>query len=159
MTIAWPLRIYYDRSCPLCARELHALSDHDVFGRLQLVDCSPTGFHDEDLDRAGITPAQAMTLIQARDADGRWIHSVDVFEAAYGAVGLQRLAQMWAHPWLRPVWDAIYPWVARHRMRLSALGLDRPFGWAVRRAAARAAARSRACADGACALPDTGHGC
>lgn len=159
MTIAWPLRIYYDRNCPLCARELHALSDHDVLGRLELVDCSPAGFCDEDLERAGITPRQAMNLIQARDAEGRWIHSVAVFEAAYGAVGLERMARMWAHPWLRPVWDAIYPWVARHRMRLSALGLDRPFGWLVRRAAARAATRTRGCVDSEqlCQLPGPRH--
>ena len=153
MNITWPLRIYYDRNCPLCRRELHALTDNNVHGRLELVDCSPAGFRDEALEQAGITPQQAMTLIQARDANGRWIHSIAVFEAAYGAVGLERMARMWAHPWLRPIWDAIYPWVARHRMQLSALGLDRPFGWLMRRSAERAAKRARACAAGQCALP------
>lgn len=157
MNIAWPLRIYYDRNCPLCRRELHALSDNDVFGRLELVDCSPAGFRDEALEQAGITPQQAMTLIQARDAEGRWIHSVAVFEAIYGAVGLHGMARVWAHPRLRPVWDRLYPWVARYRMPLSRLGLDRPFEWLVRRAAGRAAKRARACAAEHCSLPANAH--
>jgi predicted DCC family thiol-disulfide oxidoreductase YuxK len=158
VNIAWPLRIYYDRRCPLCERELRALFDNDVQGHLLLVDCSPPDFHDAALEQAGITPQQAMTLIQACDAQGHWIHSVAVFEAAYAAVGLDRMARMWAHPLLRPVWDAVYPWVARHRMRLSALGLDRPFGWLVRRSAQRAAVKARACSAGSCALPPSAHG-
>ena len=36
----YPLTIYYDASCPLCAAEMHALRDEDHACRLRLVDCS-----------------------------------------------------------------------------------------------------------------------
>ena len=152
MTVAWPLRIYYDRSCGLCRREMHALAEFDGQGRLQLVDCSAPGFADADLAAAGISVAEAMTIIRARDAVGRWLRGVEVFEAAYGGVGLQGMARAFAHPRWRPLWDRFYPWIARHRNGLSRLGLTAPYGWLVRLAARRAQRRSRACADGVCDL-------
>lgn len=147
MNIAWPLRIWYDRSCGLCRTELHALRDHDTEARLELVDCSAPGFADAELDAEGVSAAQAMAWIHARDASGRWLRGVDVFEAAYAAVGLHGMAAAWGHPRLRPLWNRLYPFVARHRQRLSALGLSRPYGWLVRKAAGRAMARSLACTD------------
>ncbi len=56
-SIQWPLRIYYDRSCPLCAHEMHALLAHDRLGNLQLVDSSASDFSDADAQAAGITAA------------------------------------------------------------------------------------------------------
>jgi predicted DCC family thiol-disulfide oxidoreductase YuxK len=156
-TRAWPLRIYYDARCPLCERELGALSRNDVHARLVLVDCSGADFEDADATRAGLGAALMMRRIHARDADGRWLVGIDVFEAAYRAVGLERIARAWGHPVLRPLWRRHYPWVADHRMRLSRLGLDRPLGWLVERIARRAAARACtpgvACVEGACATP------
>lgn len=154
-TPAWPLRIYYDAACPLCAHELHALRDHDREGRLELRDCSSPDFRDADLDAAGLTPGLLMRRIHARDADGRWLVGIPVFEAAYGAVGIASVAALWGHRWLRPVWDRLYPWIADHRMQLSRLRLDRPFEWLVRalaRRAARRAERAAACADGGCRI-------
>gem|GEM_PF-222777 len=153
-TRAWPLRIYYDARCPLCERELGALARHDVHGRLLLVDCSGLDFADADAARAGLAADLLMRRIHACDADGRWLAGIDVFEAAYRAIGLASIARAWAHPLLRPLWDRLYPWIADHRMGLSRLGLDRPFGWLVgqlsRRAAARANAAQARCALGAC---------
>jgi predicted DCC family thiol-disulfide oxidoreductase YuxK len=154
MNVAWPLRVYYDRSCGLCRREMHALAEFDAEARLELVDCSVPGFADADLAAAGIPVAEAMRIIQARDAEGRWLRGVEVFEAAYGGVGLPGVAEMFAHPWLRPLWDRAYPWIARHRYLLSRLGLTAPYGWLVRRAACRASLRSRGCADGVCDVRD-----
>ena len=154
MSVVWPLRIWYDKGCALCRRELHALADHDVLGRLQLVDCSPPGFDDPLLVAAGVTPAQAMDIIHARDAHGRWLSGVDVFVAAYGAVGLHSVAAVMAHPRLRAAWDWLYPHVARNRGWLSRAGLDRPLGWLVQRAAARALKRSRGCARQQCDAPE-----
>jgi predicted DCC family thiol-disulfide oxidoreductase YuxK len=153
MTATWPLRIYYDASCPLCREEMHALKDHDAAGRLALVDASAPGFTDPDLVAAGIPRADLMRLIHARDAAGRWFIGVEVFQLAYGAAGLHGMAALWANPRLRPVWDRLYPWVARLRQPLSWLRLNRAYGWLVRRAAARAQARAGACAAGRCDLP------
>ncbi len=153
MSATWPLTIYYDRSCPLCREEMQALKDHDREDRLRLVDASAPGFQDPHVAAAGLSPAELMRLIHARDAAGRWYVGVPVFELAYGAAGLAGIARFWGHPRLRPLWDAAYPWIARLRQPLSALRLNRAYGAWVRRAAARAPRRSQACRDGACRLP------
>ena len=153
MTAAWPLTVYYDASCPLCREEMHALAAHDGEDRLVLVDASAPGFSDPDLAAAGIPGQELMRLIHARDAQGRWFIGVAVFEQAYAAVGLHRVAALWGHPRLRPFWDRAYPWVARFRQPLSRLGLNKAYGWLVRRAAARAQRRAQACAQGRCELP------
>jgi predicted DCC family thiol-disulfide oxidoreductase YuxK len=153
MNAAWPLVIYYDASCPLCREEMHALKDHDTEARLRLVDASPASFADDHVAAAGIARADLMRLIHARDAAGRWFIGVEVFELAYAAAGLNGIARLWANPRLRPVWNRLYPWVARLRQPLSWLRLNRAYGWLVRRAATRAQARAAACATGRCDLP------
>lgn len=153
MNATWPLVIYYDASCPLCREEMHALKDHDANARLSLVDASAPGFTDAHLAAAGIPRADLMRLIHARDATGRWFIGVEVFELAYAAAGLHGIARLWAHPRLRPLWNRLYPWVARFRQPLSWLRLNRAYGWLVRRAAARAQARAATCATGRCDLP------
>jgi len=149
-TVQWPLRIYYDRSCPLCAHEMHALIAHDAHANLQLVDSSAADFADADAAAAGITPADMSRLIHACDANGRWIIGVEVFVLAYQAVGLDSIARLWAHPWLRPIWDRFYPWFARNRMALSRLGIAPLYGWLIEGAARRAARRSAQCAQDRC---------
>ncbi len=42
----YPLTVFYDASCPMCASEMHALRDLDREGRLELVDCSAAQFSD-----------------------------------------------------------------------------------------------------------------
>lgn len=153
MTVAWPLRIYYDAGCPLCAQEMDALACNDVFARLDLVDCSAPDFQDSLLDEAGISATQAMDFIHARDADGRWLKGVAVFEAAYSAIGVHAIARLLAYRGLRPFWDWLYPRIASKRRSLSRLGLNRLFGRLVSMAARRAAKRAIACDAG---VRDTG---
>jgi predicted DCC family thiol-disulfide oxidoreductase YuxK len=154
LTATLPLTIYYDASCPLCRKEMHALSDHDVRAQLQLVDCSSPGFRDPEVDRAGFQTQALMALIHAHDADGRWFIGVDVFVLAYRAVGIDTIAGLWSNRWLRPIWDRTYPWIARHRMGLSKIGFTTAFGWLVAWSARRSLARSQACHDGVCKRPD-----
>lgn len=145
MTVAWPLRIYYDARCPLCAQEMTALAANDTLARLQLVDCSAPDFEDVLLKQAGVSAKQAMDFIHARDAQGQWLKGIAVFEAAYAAIGVQAIARLLAYPMLRPVWDWLYPRVANNRMWLSRLGLNRLFGAVVAWIAKRAATRAMAC--------------
>ena len=152
MNIVYPLRIYYDASCPLCRTEMNTLKQYDQEKRLQLVDCSPPEFSDAFAQEAGYGRRAMMRLIHARDANGTWLIGVPVFEAAYGATGITGMQNMWANPLLRPLWDRIYPWVADNRMFLSKLGITKIFGWMVKRAAKKAAAKSQACANDMCEL-------
>jgi len=117
----FPLTIFYDASCPLCAGEMHALKRRDAHGRLELVDCSAPDFDESVLAGLPIKREDLMTLIHARDAHGRWFAGIEVFELAYGAVGLDVMSGFWGSRMLRPVLNRIYPWVARHRQALSRL--------------------------------------
>ncbi|RRD58734.1 DUF393 domain-containing protein [Comamonadaceae bacterium OH2545_COT-014] len=110
MPATYPLTLYYDASCPLCAAEMHALLQRDAHGRLRLVDCSPPGF---DGAPAGCTQAELMRLMHAQTADGRVLVGVPAFEAAYAAVGRQRVARALRHPLLGRLARALYPHLAR----------------------------------------------
>lgn len=146
-----PLTIYYDASCPLCANEMHALKAADDDSKLVLVDCSRPEFDDRPFADYGITRESMMRLIHARDADGRWLRGVDVFEAAYDAAGFAALARLWGHSRLRPWWEKLYPWVARNRNALSRLGLPHLFRLLTRNARRRSAsAAAHGCSTGVC---------
>ena len=122
--VEYPLTVFYDASCPMCASEMHALRDLDACGRIVLVDCSRPDFRGDGLKEHGITREALMRLIHARDANGRWLIGIDCFEAVYRAAGLERAARVWGSPRLRRALDRIYPWIARNRQLLSRLGIN-----------------------------------
>jgi len=146
------LTIWYDASCPLCATEMHALQRHAGAESLRLIDCSPPGFRDEDVAAAGFARADLMRLIHARDSEGRWLRGVEVFERAYRLAGIPGVADVFAHRRLRPLWDRLYPLIARHRMLISRLRLGALYSRTIDWAARRAARRARSCAGGRCGV-------
>ncbi len=146
--VAYPLTIYYDASCPLCRSEMSALKSRDRADRLRLVDCSTPAFADASVQLAGLSQGDLMHRVHARDAAGTWLRGVDVFEAAYRAVGLRVLAFVWGCRLWRPLLNRAYPWVAQHRQLLSRLGLP----IVVRAGISALGGRGSACETGACAL-------
>ena len=120
--IRYPLTVFYDASCPMCANEIVALQERDRGARLEIVDCSAPDFDKDVLAGTGITRTELMTRIHARDAHGRWLVALDAIEAAYRAVGLEQAAQFWGSRRMRPLLDPLYRWVARRRQALSRLG-------------------------------------
>lgn len=138
--IRYPLTVFYDASCPLCATEMHGLHKLDAAGRIELVDCSAPEFSDEGLRAEGITRASLIRRMHARDARGRWLVGIDAFEAVYRAAGLEGVARAWASPRWRPLFDRLYPWIARYRQFLSRLGLHHLVRCVIRAAASRRAA-------------------
>ena len=141
--IRYPLTVFYDASCPMCAGEMQALKnlDHE---RLELVDCSAPDFDETVLAGIGITRADLMARIHARDAHGRWLVALDAIEAAYRAAGLERAAALCGSRGLRPLLDPLYRWVARRRQVLSRLGKGVPARRLIRDAASRRAADGQA---------------
>jgi predicted DCC family thiol-disulfide oxidoreductase YuxK len=148
--VAFPLTVYYDGSCPLCSSEMHALKTADGDKKLLLVDCSRPDFDDRPFAADGVTRAAMARLIHARDATGRWLVGPEVFEAAYAAAGFPMMARLWGSRRLRPLWDRLYPWVARHRRLLSRLGAQHVFRALARHAARRSAAAATCGANAGC---------
>jgi predicted DCC family thiol-disulfide oxidoreductase YuxK len=120
--IRYPLTVFYDASCPMCASEMLALKQRDRESRLVLVDCSAAEFDAQVLAGTGITRTELMARMHARDAHCRWLVALDAVEAAYRAAGLERAAQFWGARGMRPLLNPLYRWVARRRQALSRLG-------------------------------------
>ena len=123
LAIRYPLSVFYDASCAMCASEMNALKARDFTGMLQLVDCSAPEFSDEGFLAEGITRTALMARMHVRDASGQWFVAMDAFEVVYRAAGLERAASLWGDRRWRPFFDRLYPWIARYRQPLSRLGL------------------------------------
>ena len=163
--LAWPVQVYYDASCRLCAAEMHNLRVRDQAGRLAFVDCSAPGF------AGGPAPtAQLMQAMHCQDARGQVFAGVDAFRVLYHAVGLHGVQRTLANPLVSRLSRRLYPVLARHRQQLPAWLIAPLFERAARQAAEHAAARaaaeqaaqnaardaaqrSQACAQGWCELP------
>lgn len=138
----WPLTLYFDGDCPLCAREIkllraHATSHaaaHATAAKLQLVDISDEAF---DAQALGFTREQMAFVLHARFDDGTWVTGLDATLWSWRAAGLGR----WAAPlsWrpLRPLLTLGYRLFCRWRPHLA--WLPHPEG-------------SRRCRDGSCTV-------
>lgn len=81
-TPEFPLQIYYDGSCTVCAHEVERYGRMDRLGNLVLVDISDPGF-DPALFR--ITREQFMYQMHAIDRKGTVFRGVDAFWAIWQA--------------------------------------------------------------------------
>ncbi len=147
----YPLTLYIDGACPMCAAEARMLASRDRHQRLRFVDIADPAF-----TAPGDGPAFAALwlTLHARWADGRWVAGVATFRAAYAAVGLGWLAMPTGWPLVSRIADHLYAAFARRRHALP--------GWLVRGlvavaragtdARATAAARQPRCHDGHCRL-------
>jgi predicted DCC family thiol-disulfide oxidoreductase YuxK len=124
-TLATPLlTVYFDGQCGLCSAEMAEIRAMDSHGEIHFVDCAPEGFCDADAQAAGITQAAMLEALHVRDVLGDWHRGVDAIALVYATAGAPWLAKAWASPLTRPLTRRLYPWLVRHRHRLSALGLD-----------------------------------
>lgn len=117
------LTAYYDGQCGLCSAEMAEIRALDVHGDIALVDCAAPDFADADVAAAGLSRADLMAAMHVRDVLGDWHRGVDAIALLYATVGAPGLARAWAHPWTRPFTQRLYPWVVKHRLLLSRLGL------------------------------------
>lgn len=78
----FPLRIFYDGSCSVCASEVERYGRMDHDDRLILVDISAPGFDPVPFD---ITLAEFMYQMHAIDQGGRIFRGVEAFWAIWQA--------------------------------------------------------------------------
>lgn len=139
-TIPWPLTLYYDGDCPLCAREINLLRRRARPDQLQLVDISSGTF---DAAALGLSHQAMQALLHARLADGQWVTGLDATLWSWRAAGMGR----WAAPltWrpLRPLFELGYRLFCRLRPHLEWL----PHPDAARR-----------CQNGSCSAERNRHG-
>jgi predicted DCC family thiol-disulfide oxidoreductase YuxK len=105
------------------------LAARDRDHRLRMVDCSAAGFGDEATAAAGLSQAQLLHRIHARDARGCWLVGIPVFAAAYEAAGIHWFARLLRARTLRPLFDLGYALFVRHRRWLARLGTGRLIAW------------------------------
>lgn len=133
--VKWPLTLYFDGECPICAREIKLLREHAVDDRLFFVDISSSEF---DASELGFKLEHMQSLLHARFADGRWVTGLDATLWSWRAAGLG----VWATPltWsaLRPLFEFGYRLFCRLRPHLA--WLPHPDG-------------ARRCRDNRCEVP------
>jgi len=145
MNAIYPLTLYYDAGCPVCALEMDHLRSRNDEQKLVFVDIS-AGFVTPP---AGATLAALDAEIHATCADGSLIRGVEVLRLAYAAVGLGWVLRPTGWAPLRPLFDAGYLLFARHRRSISRVAA--PLIDVVRAARARRmAGRMRTCTSGTC---------
>ena len=109
------LTIFYDSTCPLCAKEMSALQAYDSEKQLQLVD-----LHSEEFvnNFAYIDFEEAMRILHA-EQNGDVLKGLDVTAAAWKVVGKKAWVQMLRWPIIRWFADRAYILFADNRYRLS----------------------------------------
>jgi predicted DCC family thiol-disulfide oxidoreductase YuxK len=116
MASDYPLKVFYDASCPVCALEMDKLGARDTAGRLVLVDMSAPDF---DARCHGFDAADLDAAIHAVRPDGSVVRGMAVLRLAYAAAGLGWLLRPSGFGPLRPAFDAAYRVFARHRKSIS----------------------------------------
>jgi predicted DCC family thiol-disulfide oxidoreductase YuxK len=131
----WPLTLYFDGQCPLCAREINLLRRRASEARLLLIDISDDDFNAEGLE---FSPVQMQSSLHACFADGRWVKGLDATLWAWRAAGMG----VWVKPltWraFRPLFSVGYRLFCRLRPHLA--WIPHPEG-------------SRRCVQGRCEIP------
>lgn len=147
MSKTFPLTLFYDAGCPVCALEMDHLRMRDRQGNLAFIDISAPGF---DMLPPGTTLAALNAEIHATRPDGSLLRGVEALRQAYAAVGLGWVLRPTGWSLLRPLSDAGYRVFARHRRGISRVAA--PLIDAIRSARARRSVeRMRGCAGGVCA--------
>ncbi|GHA67232.1 thiol-disulfide oxidoreductase [Formosimonas limnophila] len=143
----YPLTIYYDGACRLCDAEMTNLKLRNFDNKLRFVNLNEVGASGLP---EGVSWQMAMSLIQAKRADGEIVSGVEVFRWAYEAVGIMWVTRWTTLPVLGRLADAVYPWIARNRRHFPGFITKLLFEKAIRQAAQKAAGRR--CVDDVCSL-------
>lgn len=149
MSANYPLTLFYDAACPVCALEMDHLRQRDIGHRLTFVDIGEPGF---DPAAYGATLEQMDAQIHAMRPDGSMVRGVEALRLAYAAAGLGWVLRPTGWAPVKPLFDAGYRVFARHRRSISRAAA--PLIAAARAArATRMATRMQVCTTDACGRP------
>ncbi|MBA1230672.1 DUF393 domain-containing protein [Pseudomonas viridiflava] len=112
----WPLTLYFDGECPLCAREVNVLRARAAPHRLHFVDISDEAF---DPVAVGYTLEQMESALHARFDDGTWVTGLDATLWSWRAAGLGVWAAPLSWPAFRPLLNVAYRLFCRWRPHLA----------------------------------------
>lgn len=108
--------VYFDGACPVCSREVKLYTRLDRKGAVEWHDVS---ISQGDLERDGVTQADALARLHARLPNGQLVTGVSAFLAIWKMLPGFRLLVPFAR-W-RPIrWllERAYDWFAPRRTRL-----------------------------------------
>ncbi|MGY5747166.1 thiol-disulfide oxidoreductase DCC family protein [Vibrio antiquarius] len=109
------LTIFYDGTCQLCAKEMHALKRRDVKQAIKIVDI----YSDDFSDYPQIDAQKANTILHALNDNNELILGLDVTHRAWQLVGRGWLYAPLRWPLLKPIADWLYLRFANNRYRVS----------------------------------------
>lgn len=109
------LTIFYDGTCPLCAKEMAALAKHDVENKIQTIDIYSEAFPDYPQ----IDADAANTILHALDENGKLLLGLDVTYQAWRLVGKGWLYAPLRWAIFKPVADWCYLRFAKNRYKVS----------------------------------------
>ena len=114
--IKWPLTLYFDGECPLCAREIRILRTRARPDRLQFVDISDEAF---DAGSVGFTREDMESSLHASFEDGTWVKGLDATLWSWRAAGLGAWAAPLSWRLTRPLLNIGYRLFCRWRPHLA----------------------------------------
>ncbi|MGP8308639.1 thiol-disulfide oxidoreductase DCC family protein [Vibrio sp. YIC-376] len=109
------LTIFFDGTCPLCAKEMRALKQQDTHQHIRTVDI----YSDDFLHYPQIDAAHANTILHAIDDNGTLLLGLDVTYRAWQLVGRGWLYAPLRWSLIKPVADWLYLRFANNRYRIS----------------------------------------
>jgi len=112
----YPLTVFFDGACPLCARENALMKRLNKRRLLVFCDFSRPDYGAVSI---GFCPSELGRVIHARWADGSVITGVEVFRAMWEAIGFGAFAAFSRLPLIEPLVMRAYAWFARNRLRLT----------------------------------------
>ncbi len=109
------LTIFYDGTCPLCAKEMKALVNRDTHQLIRTVDIHS----DEFSSYPQIDADKANNILHALDSNGQLYLGLDATYQAWRLVGRGWLYAPLRWPLIKPVADRLYLKFANNRYRIS----------------------------------------
>ena len=120
MSSHWPVQVFFDGACPLCARECNHYKERDRYQRIEWVDIAKPGF---EAAAYGLDAGRVNSVMHARTADGKVYTELWAFLRIWEALpfGLLTTPAKWLFriPGVIWIFRPLYLAFAKNRHRLT----------------------------------------